>query len=745
MERIRLLAGGAVERPEPFQDDREEAAPFMAVLWRRRWTLVLSVGVAVLIAATYLLIAPSTYRSTARLLVDPAAAQIDGVAGGRAELFSENFVQTQVDALRSAPVLERAIRSLDLKNMKTFASVKGDPVNWLLNGSSLSVDGVKRSDTVIVSMEAPDPQEAAQIVNAVIDSHLREQSEQWQTTAGATLRALEHEKALVDAKRDVVLQQMNEHQRKLGVASFQDDDASTIRDRTAALAKSVAAAQLSIVELKSRKQAVEVALVDPASRSAFVSTELMKAREGGDREYDELRTLLVQSEIALAISKMTQSAGNRGILTHEARIKSLRDQLADKETRLAEAYLLQLNMNIGAAEAQHEALKAALGAQQKFAIELDELQKQSSAMADRIVQVSVNTVKDRPLPLRVSDPARVEPKPVKPQKKLILLGALLVGWVAGIGLVMLREQTDKRVRAPEEAISLVGGPVLAMVPRLTGKWSAAQRGQLVTLDSNSAAAEAYRAIRTALHLGARRESKTVLITSATSGDGKSTTASNLAIACAQAGERTLLVDCDLRRPVQDTIFDVNGSGGITGVLAGQCRLGEAIRSAATENLYVLPCGALPTDPSAQLAGKAFTRLMQRLAATFDRVIIDSPPVMTVTDAHILAANADVTLLVLRLNRSTRDLVRHSCDALERVGATLLGVVANDVPSAIANHYYGGLGPYPSSERRKALLPPEPKAATDVPPTVGSAQRTPLDDMDDEGLEHPMPWETRVSQ
>jgi capsular exopolysaccharide synthesis family protein len=283
--------------------------------------------------------------------------------------------------------------------------------------------------------------------------------------------------------------------------------------------------------------------------------------------------------------------------------------------------------------------------------------------------------------------------------------------------------------------------VLAMVPRIKGKWSSAERGQLVQLDSRSPAAEAYRAIRTALHLGARQDCRTVLVTSATAGDGKSTTASNLAIACAQAGERTLLVDCDLRRPVQDRIFDVNGSRGITGVLAGRSRLGEAIRAAVTPNLYVLPCGDLPADPSALLAGKGFTRLMQRLAATFDRVIIDSPPVMTVTDAHILAANADVTLLVLRLNRSTRDLVRNSCDALDRIGASVLGVVANDVPSAMAHRYYGGLWHDGADGRRKALEAPvgpsesaEPEAATDS-----------LGGMEEDEADEPMPWEVRVGK
>jgi capsular exopolysaccharide synthesis family protein len=486
----------------------------------------------------------------------------------------------------------------------------------------------------------------------------------------------------------------------------------------------VTTAQLTTVELKARKQAVEKAVQDPVSRAAFVSTELMKGRDGGDREYDEMRTLLVQSEILLSISKTTQASGNRGIVALEARDQNLREQIAQKEQRLAEAYVLELTTKIAAAEAQLSELRSALVAQQKqamelgvrsaahekYAAELAELRKRSAALAERITQVSVNSTKVGPLPVRVAEPATVEPDPVKPQKKLVLLGALLVGGIAGIGLATLRERKDHRIRAPEEAVSLTAAPLLAMVPRIPRALSMSERGQLLRANGGTPAAEAYRSLRTALRLGAAGNARTVLVTSATSGDGKSTTASNLAIAMAQAGERTLLIDCDLRKPVQHRIFNLDGSPGLVDVLTAQAALGEAIQMVDTPNLYVLPSGATPADPSEQLGSKRFASVMQRVTATFDRVIIDAPPVVTVTDAQLLAASADLTLLVLRVNRTTRHLVRHCRDLLDRVGARVFGAVANDVPGAVANRYYGGSWPYGTAAvptRATVALLPQP--------------------------------------
>jgi capsular exopolysaccharide synthesis family protein len=245
----------------------------------------------------------------------------------------------------------------------------------------------------------------------------------------------------------------------------------------------------------------------------------------------------------------------------------------------------------------------------------------------------------------------------------------------------------------------MGVPVVAMVPRINPKLSPLTRGQVAYLDGRSPVAEAYRGIRTSLHVGGGSKSKTILVTSSNPGDGKSTTASNLAISFAQAGERTLIIDCDLRQPVQHLIFESNGSGGLSGVLSGQVKLRDAVIKTRIRGLFLLPCGPVPSDPSEQLAGKRFSQVVQVLAEHFDRIVIDSPPVMTATDAHVLAASTDATLFVLRMNRSTRPFVLHSRDALERVGANVVGAVANEVPARRAYRYYGGSWQYAAHANR----------------------------------------------
>jgi capsular exopolysaccharide synthesis family protein len=227
-------------------------------------------------------------------------------------------------------------------------------------------------------------------------------------------------------------------------------------------------------------------------------------------------------------------------------------------------------------------------------------------------------------------------------------------------------------------MSLLGMPVIATVPRINNRLSSVARGQIVRLDARSPVAESYRSIRTSLNLGASGGGKTVLVTSPTPGDGKSTTASNIALAFAQAGDRTLLIDCDLRGPVQHLIFETDGSVGLSSVMAGEVKLQDAIVRTRTEGLFVLPAGALPGNPSEMLASKRFKRLMAALAGTFDRIIIDSPPVLSATDARILAASADVTLLVLRMEKTARQYAAAAVDGLESVGANVMGAIANDV-------------------------------------------------------------------
>jgi capsular exopolysaccharide synthesis family protein len=282
---------------------------------------------------------------------------------------------------------------------------------------------------------------------------------------------------------------------------------------------------------------------------------------------------------------------------------------------------------------------------------------------------------------------------------MVMGAAMMVGWIIGIGLSMGREWQDARFRSPQEIVSMLGAPVIAGVPPINARLSPVARGQILFLDPHSPSAEAYRSIRTSLHLGPCRDARTILLASPTSGDGKSTTASNLAIAFAQAGLRTLLIDCDMREPVQHLIFEVDGSVGISSVIAGETKLNDAIRVTRVSDLYLLPCGPIPASPVELLGGHRFAKLMRSLLATFDRIVIDSPPLMTVADARILAASADATLLVLRMNQSSRHYGVMAFEALQKVGANVLGAVANDTIAVRENNLYRGSWQYASSAKR----------------------------------------------
>jgi len=220
-------------------------------------------------------------------------------------------------------------------------------------------------------------------------------------------------------------------------------------------------------------------------------------------------------------------------------------------------------------------------------------------------------------------------------------------------------------------------------------------GQTVRLFPMSDVAEAYRTVRTALAFGMPdRRIKSVLITSPAPGDGKSTSASNLAIALATAGQRVLLLDADFRKPSIHRIFELSPEVGFSNMLAGTKTLEEVIQASRTPGLDILPCGPIPANPSEILNSEQFASILKTLGEKYDMLVIDSPPVGPVTDARILGACCDLTLLVLRAEKSTRASAEHARNSLLSVGATIPGILVNDVPRNRNGYgYYTGYGGY----------------------------------------------------
>jgi len=316
------------------------------------------------------------------------------------------------------------------------------------------------------------------------------------------------------------------------------------------------------------------------------------------------------------------------------------------------------------------------------------------SLSSRIKELNV-TEDVGALNISILEVARPADKPSEPQKARIMAIALVIGLMLGGGLALLRDFMDQRLRSAEEISTVLGTPVLGVVPSMSRRQGIVSCGQKVHKDSSSSEAEAYRTIRTAVFFGAPKDAaKRILVTSPTPGDGKTTLVSNLAISMAQAGQRTLILDADFRKPTQQKIFEMNHEqNGLSSVLAGLTTLEEGIRPSGIDGLDLLLRGPQVPNPSELLNSNSFARLLQILSVKYDRIIIDSPPVMSVTDAQIIAAICDLTLLVLRAEKSTRNVSRRALEGLLSVGGRVLGAIVNDVKKKSNYRYYGGYGYY----------------------------------------------------
>jgi non-specific protein-tyrosine kinase len=293
--------------------------------------------------------------------------------------------------------------------------------------------------------------------------------------------------------------------------------------------------------------------------------------------------------------------------------------------------------------------------------------------------------------LVIAQPADLPTEPVSPKPLLNVALGILAGLAVGFGLAFLLDYLDQSVRSDEVLRERVGLVPLGHISYVPAKGE--RRGELVALAGDSPVVEAYKALRTNLLFSSvDREVKTIVITSAVPNEGKSRTAANLAIVLAQAGHSTLLLDADFRRPSQHRIFGRIRNIGLSNLIVQD--MPESAIFLADEqvkNLIVMASGPTPPNPSELLGSAQMVALFARFRKGFDYVVIDTPPVNAVTDASVLAANADAAILVVDTNKATYPAVQHAKQALERVGAKVLGTVMNKMKAAGGTYYYSNYG------------------------------------------------------
>ena len=704
-----------------------------AIVWRQRWIMILAVLMGLVGSLIYVTRKPCLYRSTSRIYVEQSGPKIITEQEG-VMTQSKNYLYTQCELLRSMPILIMVVEDPAIVQMQTFQE-KQNAIGYLKGNMQVSVG--RKDDIINVSFQGPQPEEAAQIVNAVVESYIQYHAKHKKSTAGEILKILQKEKDKYEQKLLQKQQALLEFTRQNGTVTFDDHENNIVMKRLVRLSEALTETQLEIAEAKADYDAFQPIMHDPDKVRQFFQVLYQGQDKHPTFSNQELReeneNLLIQLEI-LRREGTADHPAVQGLLTQVAQLKR---RVSEQEDSLVQGYRTTLIQRWVAGMKKEAQISAALQKQQKLALEqnaketeymtlqsdLQRTEKLCNILDSRIKEINV-TEEAGALNISILEKARASGSPAEPRKSRIAGAGVALGFMVGLGLAWWFERKDERFHSLEEITRLLELPILGTVPAMVGKKTPLRMGQKVMLEPAGEAAEAFRAIRTAIYFGVpAAEARTILVTSANEGEGKSTLVSNLAITMAQAGQRTLIIDADFRRPCQDSIFPLYGSGGweqgssremigLREVIAGRATLDQAIQYSGIWGLDVLPLGMSESRHFEMLSSSEFTKLLAECCGRYERILIDSAPILPLSDARILSRMCDQTILVICQESSSRKDSESACEGLLSVGGRILGVVVNEVSSKKQRYsYYGELdcragrqAEYMTGSRRKQKEP-----------------------------------------
>lgn len=440
------------------------------------------------------------------------------------------------------------------------------------------------------------------------------------------------------------------------------------------------------------------------------------------KKLGELRIEVSQLDVTYGPKNAKVVEKRQQIVAIEQQIKESRSGLeeklrADYERAVRDEASLQSALNLAKAEAAQQN-QAAI----QFNILKQEVETNKSLYTDFLQKTNQARIQEHEQHnnMKMIDPPQVPGAPVGPNRLRTILIGFFVSLVAGVGLVFFLEYLDNTVKTVEDVSRYTQLPALSVIPAISGrkprllagggngkKKAAAGLGlgngghirteQLTMLDSRSSVAEAYRVLRTSVLLSSvDRPPKTILITSGQPGEGKTTTVINTAISLAQLGASVLIIDCDLRKPSTHKMLGVDQTRGLSTYLSGNVDINDVIQKLPIANLSLLPCGPIPPNPSEMISSAKMKQMLQMLSETYDHIIIDSPPLLKVTDPVILSTMVDGVILVVHGGKSTRDVVRRTRQELSIAGARIFGVVLNNVDGGregYDDYYYEAYSDY----------------------------------------------------
>jgi polysaccharide biosynthesis transport protein len=671
-------------------------AVYWYVLLKRRWTILATAAVLTAVAAVASFLMTPIYEATARLEIEPETPQLQSQTSDVYQKADADdvFLQTQIQVLESETLAWQTIEELKLQQHLSgvptgnVASQGSDKRKVQLIGlfrTRLKVEQVPRTRMLAVSVQDPDPQVAAQVATSVVTGYLEynfRQKDEAIRRSGWMEQQMEALKANVQKSQQAVV--TYEQQNQIVIAG---DKQNVLEQMLADQSRDLTTARSERIQKESLYRQV---LANRAQLAALVHDELLEKLEEKSAELRQQFTATVaQYGPNFPNAKRLQLQLNASQVQIEHEQDRIINRMSSEYKAASDREKLAAN-GVAAQKEEVGNLNQLLVQDNMLRHEFETNQQLYESLLQRLKDATVSAAL-RSTNIHLVDSALPPNYPVRPRKLVNIVSAFWVGLILGVIGAFAQEAVDSSIKTAEEAEALMLTPALGVIPFEQGSWFKSRNlknNHLVlslTKYPNSALSEAFRALGTAVSVPSRPV-KTLLITSAQNGEGKTTTALNLAQALAQRKVPVLLIDCDLRKGGTALALGIENNKGLTDVLSGELDIPDVLH-ALEPNLWAIPAGAVLPDPVAMLASREMEILLERVAARFAFVIIDSPPVLAVTDAAILAGLVDGVLLVAASGSTPRGGLTRTRRILESSGARILGMAVNKLDTRRPGYGY----------------------------------------------------------
>jgi polysaccharide biosynthesis transport protein len=658
---------------------------------RVRWVLIVLAFLLVLItAAVVTYFQPREYQSSVFIEVRSTAEnpRIFGTGDPNMPIHDPQLAPTVFQVIQRTGVLYPVIDELKLQDKWAREGARPSrEAAYARLRSKLDVDEVRNTDLLQISVFDTNPQEAADIANKIVSVYQDKRVEEEKEVLNRAVSTMNEEVAKQQKRVDQAAAEVShirdeEHIVDLNPEGTEDTQAP-VNSIVIKQEGEVNDAETKVATLSSRLEQIEklkgedlmrmlstLEIQDPTIQKVLpnyhdaAAQEALLLNSGLGENHPKVKAIRAQKEVYTKQLEQQMTSIRSALEKNLTTAQTTRDELKKRLDQINTKQLQTKNLSANYTRAKNSYIK------EKLLLDAVRTRATTQTMELAMPRVAVSVK-------QVAEPPGYA---ARPRVGLNLMLGALVGLVVGLGLAFFIEYLDTSVKTMEDVESLLGVPVLAIIPkniRLLHKEA-----------GDSPDAEAYRILRTNIEFNRKNpQANSISIVSGGPGEGKSTTIANLAFICAQGGYSTLVVDADLRRPVQHDLFDIDNQKGLTNYLTTEMQLDEVILPTSVENLSVLPSGILPSDAVGILNSQRMSDMISELKLRYDIVFFDSPPMLGVSDASVLASEVDQTIIVVQHRRFPRAMLTRVKQAILGVGGTVLGVVLNNVDLKHDQNYY----------------------------------------------------------